>query len=194
MRPLLVIALASLLLAGCGAAPLATSVRGQAPVLRANDDTLRQDVVRGFNQIFKTYDDAPRDGRLSFAEFGRVVTRDWFDAHDGNGDGAIVMDEWLTPAELGYQLKAIARSAAYVVEKADRNADRKLSLDEFVGYAEFEVDPTPWLAEPANPNVKADGFKRYAVAGLLDADRAALLFGNMLARGYYLDDGTDLLR
>ncbi|MDB5100105.1 MAG: hypothetical protein JWM80_4526 [Cyanobacteria bacterium RYN_339] len=183
------------MLAGCGVAAGPASVRpAQRPIVKATD-VLHQDVVTGFRQIFKTYDVQPKDDKLSFREFGHVVSREWFQQHDTNHDGAILFDEWLTPAELESQVADIQAAGQDLVAKADRDGDHLLTQAEYLAYETFEVDATPWLAGPVDAQIKAHGFQRHANAGgLLGAPAAAEMVGELLALGYYLDDGSTQLR
>lgn len=183
------------LVTGCAHAPGTATVRvAQHPVAKA-DDVLVQDVRTGFKQIFVTYDREPQDQKLSYREFGHVVTRDWFQQHDTNHDGFIPLDEWLTAAELASQVADIKASGKDLVARADRNGDHLLDQQEFLAYDTFEVDATPWLAAPADAQIKPHAFQQYAgEAGLLGTDAAAFMIGDLLARGYYLDDGSDNLR
>lgn len=186
--------LALTLLAGCATAPAgvrAPAARMAAASARSLDAELRNDVLVGFKQIYKTYDQAPADGQLDFGEFGHVVTWEWFDAHDANGDGFVQFDEWHTPAEADAQVKAILAAGAYHVKAADQDQDGVLTLAEHLARTELEIDPTPWLNGAADPEIRTSAFKRFAPAGKLDAPNAARMVGALLAQGYYLDDGRD---
>jgi hypothetical protein len=191
MKQLLICVLGVSLLTGCGASHVAVSPAARAQVAagtRAQDNELSQDVVKGYTQIFKTYDVSPKDGRLSLAEFSHVVTREWFVAHDTNHDHFIPLDEWLTPSELRGQIEAITSAGNDLVAHADKNGDHKLSLAEYLGYDNFEIDPTPWLDGPADAQIKTDDFNRFAdAAGQLEGASAARMIGALLAKGYYLD-------
>lgn len=191
-----VVAAAGLLVAcGTGQPGLVQRASVRPQVLQATEVSWRlvRNVEIGIARIFTTYDEAPRDGRLSFAEFGRVVTRDWFDTRDANGDGYVLLDEWLTPAEVDRQIAEIRGRASSLVARADRNGDRRLSREEFLGYEAFIVEPTPWLFEPADPRIKETAFQRHAPeGGQLDAERTAFLVGDLLEQGYWLEDANDL--
>lgn len=183
-------ALACLTLAAC-AQPAAGPVLRPAATLTAGaaPEVLRPLVIAGMTRIFERYDDAPRDGQASFAEFGRVVTREWFDAHDPDGDGFMRLADWMTPDEVTWQIGAIRAMAARLVARADRDGDDRLALAEFQADRDLEIDPTPWLAGPADPAVKATAFARHADAtGRVDADAAAVLIGELMAEGYYVSD------
>lgn len=183
------------LAAGCARLPQAPLPRAAAPLAQARSaglmPTLQAMVQRGFHQIFRTYDRQPQDGQLSFVEFGKVVTWDWFDEHDANDDDLLEMAEWLTPGELQRQVQGIVRTGQSLVQKADRNGDGLLNQAEYLAHTAFEVDPTPWLAVPADPQVKTTYFQRHAKAqGLLNAEACALMVGELLADGYYLDEAN----
>ena len=184
------------LLAGCTTAPAAVrpaGLRATAGVTaRALNDDLRKNVLDGFRQIFKTYDQAPKDGRLDFNEFGRVVARGWFEDHDADGDGFIVFEEWHTPAEAEAQMAAIAAAGKYHVQVADKDGDGSLSLTEHLARISLGIDPTPWLAGVADPDIRANAFKRFAPGGKLAGDAAARMIGALLAQGYYVDDGRNV--
>ncbi len=196
MRRLAPALLVLTLLAGCAAAPAAVrpaASRAAAGVAaRALGDDLRKNVLDGFRQIFKTYDQAPTDDRLGFNEFGHVVVREWFDAHDADGDGFIVFAEWHTPAEAEAQIAAIVAAGRYHVKVADKDADGALSLDEHLARTELEIDATPWLAGTADPDIRANAFKRFATGGKLSVDGATRMIGALLAQGYYVDDGRNV--
>ena len=190
-RLLLALSVLLLPLAGCagGAGPQAIARQAQPAAALARTTALHKDVVAGMTRIFERYDDAPKDGRASYAEFGRVVTREWFDAHDPDGDGFMRLEDWMTPDEIDYQIAAIQGMATRLLGRADRNADGRLTLAELQADRDLEIDPTPWLAGPADPQVKATAFARFADAqGLLTGDAAALLIGALLAQGYYVSD------
>lgn len=182
------------LVVGCGRLPqaplVAQAIAPQAQARQAKlEAQLRPMVVRGFQQIFTTYDRQPQDAQLSFLEFGKVVTWEWFDEHDVNDDDLLTMGEWLTAGELQRQVQGIVLTGSSLVRKADRNGDGLLSQAEYLAHTAFEVDPTPWLAGPADPQVKASYFQRHANAeGLLGAESGALMVGALLAYGYYLDE------
>jgi hypothetical protein len=184
--------LALTLLSGCGAGTLSPAPvvkQGASARAKASPEVLKQYVVTGISQIFNTYDRSPRDGRVAFAEFKFVVAKDWFEAHDVDGDGFMVLDEWLTPDEIAYQVKSIVGAGANLVTQADRDQDRQLSLDEYLAYDVFTVEPTPWLNGAPDADVKANRFKRHAgPEARLNADEAASMIGDLLAQGYYLDD------
>ena len=170
--------LATGLLAACSPAPAlpqAALVPGQAPLARARAEVLRQHVVTGMTRIFERYDDGPRDGRVSYQEFGRVVTREWFEAHDPDGDGFMRLADWMTPPEIAWQIGAIQGMAGRLVARADRDGDARLTAAEWQADQDLEIDPTPWLAGPPDPVVKASAFARHAdAAGELSAEAAAL--------------------
>lgn len=189
------LALAAVCLVGCAgpARPWAPLVAPKASVVYARSQGMSKQleplVTRGFHQIFNTYDRQPKDAQLSFLEFGKVVIWEWFDEHDANDDDLLVMGEWLTPGEMQRQVAGIVFTGQDLVKRADRNADGALNLDEYLAHKAFEVDPTPWLAAPADPQVKRSYFLRNADAqGLLKAEAAAMMAGHLLADGYYLDD------
>lgn len=188
LRP--VVALALIPLAACAQPPSSPVARPAAAVAaRSVSEALRPHVVTGMTRIFDRYDDAPKDGKASFAEFGRVVTREWFDAHDPDGDGFMRLEDWMTPDEVAWQIGAIRAMAARLVARADRDGDGRLALAEFQADRDLEIEPTPWLAGPADPAVKATAFARHAGAtGRVDADAAALLVGELMAEGYYVSD------
>lgn len=164
--------------------PPAWRTQAQAPLA----EELAARVREGFAQIFRTYDRQPADGHLSFLEFGKVVTWEWFDAHDANDDELLVMEEWLTAQELQAQVQGIVATGAALVAKADRNGDGRMSLPEFEAHQAFEIDPTPWLAGPPDPQVRRTFHQRFAAQGLLDGPGAARMVGALLAQGYYLDE------
>lgn len=184
--------MASLLLPACSLppSPLEAGARqAQAPQTLGRNEALRQDVITGMTRIFERYDDAPRDARLSFAEFGRVVTREWFDAHDPDGDGFMKLTDWMTPEEIVWQIGAIQGMAGRLVARADRDGDARLSAAEWQADRDLEIDPTPWLAGAPDPAVKATAFARHAdAAGSLTAEAAALMIGALMAEGYYVSD------
>lgn len=192
MKTVAALLLGTLLISGCGHA-----VTGTAPVRAAGvsrvadvDGVFQADVTRGFTLIFNAYDQQPKDGKLSFAEFGHVVDREWFTAHDTNHDGFIPLTEWLTPAEMASQVADLKASGPELLKRADKNHDGTLTLPEFLADV-LEVDATPWLAGPADKAIKADAFKRFMEAdGTMSADRISVMLGDLLAQGYYLDDGT----
>lgn len=156
--------------------------------VEALDRELADRVRQGFGQIFRTYDRQPTDDRLSFLEFGKVVTWEWFDERDANDDDLLALDEWLTPQELQRQVQGMKQSGASLVRKADRNGDGGMSLPEFEAHRAFEIDPTPWLAGPPDPQVRQSFHRLFAKDGLVDAVGAARMVGALLAQGYYLDE------
>ena len=195
MKQALFLVLTTALLAGCGAVGHpAAMVRPASHAAVKADDALAQDVQHGFRQIFVTYDKAPKDDKLSYGEFGHVVTREWFQQHDTNHDGVILFDEWLTPAELASQVADIRQTGQGLVKQADKDGDGLMTLGEYQAVT-FEIDATPWLAGPADGNIKADAFRKFAgTDGRMGAEQAAAMIGDLLAYGYYLDDGSDNLR
>ncbi len=163
--------------------------QGQVPQVLARNEALRQDVITGMTRIFERYDDAPRDGRVSFTEFGRVVTREWFEAHDPDGDGFMKLADWMTPEEIAWQIGAIQAMAGRLIARADRDGDARLTAVEWLADQDLEIDPTPWLAGPPDPAVEANAFARHADAtGALSAEAAALMIGALMAEGYYVSD------
>lgn len=184
--------LTTLLITACSpppASPAGGSRPALAPQALARTEALRQDVVTGMTRIFDRYDDAPRDGRVSFAEFGHVVIREWFDAHDPDGDGFMRLADWMTPEEITWQVAAIQGMAGRLLARADRDGDGRLTAAEWQADRDLEIDPTPWLAGAPDPAVKATAFARHAdAAGRLSAEAAASLIGALLAEGYYVSD------
>lgn len=133
MRPVLLLALSAALLAGCGAhgTPNASAPR-QAGGLQARTDAgLREGVVALRKQRFKALD-LNGDGALVPSEASDNALKlpgiiETFADYDANGDGKIVLDEFLRDDVIRYWMGELRPRVQAMFQRIDVNRDFKLT-------------------------------------------------------------------
>jgi Ca2+-binding EF-hand superfamily protein len=132
MRSVLLVALSAALLAGCGAAGTPLSAPRQAASLQARTDAgLREGVIVLRKQRFKQLD-LNGDGALVPGEASDSALRlpgivEGFADYDANGDGKIVIEEFLRDDVIRYWMGELRPRIQTMFQRIDTNHDFKLT-------------------------------------------------------------------